>query len=188
MHTHRHTHTHTHTHTLTCTRTDTHTLTRRHSHTQTYTDTRKQTHTYVHTQTQSRWNKKGWDDHFGMLATSHQKTISLVPANAKSTFRKIQIPGSNFTRACAAAEHFASPFGGSDCGRKVLRDCTGSSEVASGNLSFFRKVDFALAGTVKIDFWGEFASTRKTAISFRDLRSGTKNEALRGGGGQNRFS
>ena len=62
-----------------------------------------------------------------------------------------------------------------------------SSEVASGNLTFSRKVDFALAGTSKIDFWCEIASTPKTSFSWKTLKSGTKNDAL-GRGVQNRCS
>ena len=98
-----------------------------------------------------------------------------------------QISGSNFTRACAVADHFSVTFWFPKWGRKVARGCTGSSKVAFGNFAFFRKVDFALAGTIKKYFRGEFASIRKTSIiDFKNLRSGTKNEVL-WDGVRNRF-
>ena len=61
----------------------------------------------------------------------------------------------------------------------MFRDCTGSNEVASGNLTFSGKVDFALTGTSEIGFWCEIASTPKLSFSFKNQRSGTKTRGTR---------
>ena len=123
-----------------------------------------------------------WNRRFSSAREFTPKVNFDRPWQCKINFsKKCQISRSNFTKACAAAGHFSTPFGGSKCGRKVVRDCTGSSEVASGHFAFFRQVDFVSAGKIKIYFWGEFVSTRKTSISFKNLRSGIKNEALWGG-------
>ena len=46
-------------------------------------------------------------------------------------------------------------------GREVVGGRTGSSELVSANSSFFIEVDFALAGTIKIEFEREIALTPK---------------------------
>ena len=129
-----------------------------------------------------------WNRRFSSAREFTPKVNFYRPCQCKINFsKKWQISRSNFTRACAAVGHFSTPVGGSKCGRKVVRDCTDSSEVASWNLLFFRKIDFASAGTIKIDFWFEIASTRKTSFSFKNSRDNTKMKRFEEGV-KNRFS
>ena len=58
---------------------------------------------------------------------------------------------------------------------------TGSSELASGNSSFFSEVDFAWAGPAKIDFEQEILVTPKMYFSFKSVRNVQKMGRIKGG-------
>ena len=101
--------------------------------------------------------------------------------------QKIQICETHFARACACFEHFVGPFCTTKNSGKVSRGRTGSSEMSSQNLYFFRKVDFEWTGRIKIDFEHAITGTRKRPFSSQSVKSGTENEA-HPGGVRNRFS
>ena len=66
-------------------------------------------------------------------------------------------------------------------GQLVVGGRTGSSELASGNSSFFSEVDFAWAGPAKIEFEQGILLTPKKCFSFKSARSGTENGTHQGG-------
>ena len=59
------------------------------------------------------------NDHSGVLAISHQNSISLVPANAKSTFRKnVKFPEATSLEPVQPRSTFRPPLGGQNVAEK----------------------------------------------------------------------
>ena len=75
---------------------------------------------------------------------AHPIQALLVPANAKSTLRKkAKFPEATSLEPVQSRSTLRLHFDPPTRGRKLFRDCTGSIEVACGNLIFFlRKVFF----------------------------------------------
>ena len=124
---------------------------------------------------------------FGVLAISKQKSFFAHRYKGKSMFQK----NDKFREAISLEPvqpraTFRPHLEGQNVAEK-FRDCTGSSEGASWNLTFFEKSILHCTCRQKSTFGVKSRAHQKTSISVKNSRNNTKNTAELRRGDQNRF-